>query len=272
MTLTNERHSSTSEGGLTPERKKEILETVSHLRVTDIRDGLDWMGYHHTGTVSPEIRPLWRTKSAGFAVTMRHIPTQQVVPTMTPEEYTTWAYEYWYGKVWENDLPDLIDDTSFLVVDTCNTPTPAVGSMDSMIWAAMGAKGVLTNGGARDTDETLESKHIPIWSRWVVQPMYQGRVEWGGHSVPVEIGGQIVHPGDLVVADGDGAVVVPQSIIDGVLKYAIQESEQDKIARKYLFERLGIPLNDSTTSYFDVPRHPYAPTAETLAKLIDRIK
>lgn len=255
---------------LSAERKKEILETVKHLRVTDIRDGMDWMGHHHFGTVSPEIRPLWRTKAAGFALTMRHIPTQQVVPTMTPDEYTSYAYEYWYDKVFANDLPEVIDDTTFMVVDTCNTPTPAVGSMDSMIWAALGAKGMLTNGGTRDSDETLESKHLPIWSRWIVQPMYQGRVEWGGHSMPVEIGGQIINPGDLIVADGDGAIVVPEKIIDGVLKYAIQESEQDKIARGALFDALGISRNDSTKSQFDVEPHPFAPTAESLAKLLRR--
>jgi 4-hydroxy-4-methyl-2-oxoglutarate aldolase len=245
-------------------RKKEILETVSKLRVTDIRDGLDWVGLHHFGTVSPEIRPLWRTKAAGFAVTCRHVPTQQVVPTMTPQEYTKWAYEYWYGKVWENDLADQIDEHTFLVVDTCNTPTPAVGSMDSMIWAALGARGVLTNGGTRDSDETLEQKAIPIWSRWIVQPMYQGRMEWGGHSMPVEIGGQRVNPQDLVVADGDGAIVVPEAVIDDVLTYAIQESENDKKARAMLFDRLGIPRNASTVSSFDVEPHPYAMTPESL--------
>ena len=116
-------------------------------------------------------------------------------------------------------MADLIDDATFLVVDTCNTPTPAVGSMDSMMWAALGARGVLTNGGTRDSDETLLQKAIPIWSRWIVQPMYQGRVEWGGHSVPVEIGRQLVRPDDLVVADGDGAIVVPVEVIDDVLEY-----------------------------------------------------
>lgn len=255
---------------LTSDRKKEILDTVSKLRVTDIRDGLDWVGLHHFGTVNPDIRPLWRTKSAGFAHTMRHIPTQQKVPTMTPDEYTVWAYEYWYGQVFANDMADLIDDTTFLAIDTCNTPTPAIGSMDSMIWAALGAKGVLTNGGARDTDETLESKHLPVWSRWIVQPMYQGRVEWGGHSVPVEIGGQLVHPGDLIVADGDGAIVVPVDVIDDVLKYAIQESENDKKARGLLFDRLGIPRNASTEPQFDVPSHPYALTAEKLDAMLGR--
>jgi regulator of RNase E activity RraA len=255
---------------LTSSRKQEILDTVAKLRVTDIRDGLDWVGLHHTGTVSPEIRPLWRTKAAGFALTCRHIPTQQTVPTMTPDEYTTWAYEYWYGQVFSNDMPDLINDTTFLVVDTCGTQTPAVGSMDSMIWAALGARGVLTNGGTRDSDETLSQKAIPIWSRWIVQPMYQGRVEWGGHSMPVEIGGQLVRPDDLVVADGDGAIVVPVEVVDDVLKYAIQESENDKKARGLLFDRLGIARDESTQSQFDVPPHRYELTAEALDKRLKR--
>jgi regulator of RNase E activity RraA len=251
-------------------RKKEILETVKHLRVTDIRDGMDWVGLHHFGTVSPEIRPLWRTKAAGFALTARHIPTNRQVPTMTPEDYTKWAYDYWYGQVFKNDMPEHINETTFLVVDTCNTPTPAVGSMDSMIWAALGARGVLTNGGTRDSDETLEQKAIPIWSRWIVQPMYQGRVEWGGHSMPVEIGGQRINPDDLIVADGDGAIVVPEDVIDDVLKYAIQESENDKIARGHLFDALGIPRGESTESKFDVPAHPYQLSHEDMVRMIKR--
>jgi 4-hydroxy-4-methyl-2-oxoglutarate aldolase len=257
---------------LSTERKKEILETVSHLRVTDVRDGMDWVGRHHFGTVSPEIRPLWRTKAAGFALTMRHIPTQQQVPTMTPQDYTKWAYEYWYDEVFANDLPDQIDDTTFLVIDTAGTQTPAVGSMDSMIWAALGARGVLTNGGTRDSDETLEQKAIPIWSRWIVQPMYQGRVEWGGHSMPVEIGGQLVRRDDLVVADGDGAIIVPEELIDDVLTYAIQESEGDKVARAALFDVLGIPQSESTRSVFDVAPHPYAPDAAKIRELLKRGK
>src|SRR5262245_39160991 len=45
-------------------KRREILDTVAKLRVTDIRDGMDWVGLHRVGTVDPEIRPLWRTKAA----------------------------------------------------------------------------------------------------------------------------------------------------------------------------------------------------------------
>jgi 4-hydroxy-4-methyl-2-oxoglutarate aldolase len=174
-------------------KRKEILETVAKLRVTDIRDGMDWVGLHHVGTVDPEIRPLYRTKAAGFAQTYRHIPTQQRVPELTPEDYTKWAYEYWYRQLWDmGDFREQVGEGDFLVIDTMGQKTPAVGSMDSMVWAARGAKGVLTNGGARDTDEQLYQKAMPCWHRWVVQPMYQGRVEFGEPNSIVEIGGATV--------------------------------------------------------------------------------
>ena len=251
-------------------RKKEILETVSKLRVTDIRDGLDWVGLHHNGTVSPEIRPLWRTKAAGFALTCRHIPTQQTVPTMTPDEYTKWAYEYWYGQVFDNDLGDHIDEHTFLVVDTCNTPTPAVGSMDSMIWAALGARGVLTNGGTRDSDETLEQKAIPIWSRWIVQPMYQGRVEWGGHSVPVEIGGspgQSWRPRRRGRRRGDRRARGRHRRRAEVRDPGVGERQEG--ARPAL-RPLGIQRNESTDPVFDVAPHPYEITRDAMEKRLRR--
>ncbi|MEQ9635915.1 MAG: RraA family protein [Devosia marina] len=249
-------------------KRKEILDTVAKLRVTDIRDGMDWVGLHHVGTVDPEIRPLYRTKAAGFAQTYRHIPTQQRVPELSPEDYTKWAYEYWYRQLWNmGDFKEQVGEGDFLVIDTMGQKTPAIGSMDSMVWAANGVKGVLTNGGARDTDEQLYQKAMPCWHRWVVQPMYQGRVEFGEPNSTVEIGGAMVRPGDLVVADGDGAIVVPQDVIDDVLYYAKQESENDRYDRGMLFEALGIAPDESTQSMFpDMPPHPYKKNREDFMK------
>jgi 4-hydroxy-4-methyl-2-oxoglutarate aldolase len=233
--------------------RREILSKVKNLRVTDMRDGMDWMGLHKLGTVSPDIRPLWRgARAAGFARTCRHIPTQQTVPTMTPEEYTKWAYEHWYGD-WgkaSKALSESIVYGDFLAVDTCGTQTPAIGSMDSMVWAYRGVRGVVTNGGCRDTDEQIYQKVMPAWSRWVVQPMYQGRVEFGGHDMPIEIGGQLIRPGDLIVADGDGVLVVPDEVVEGVVKWAIHESEGDKLYRKAFFQIHGVPLNESVEPVF----------------------
>ena len=253
------------------QRRKHILDTVSKLRVTDVRDGMDWVGLHHVGSVDVDIRPLWRTKAAGFAKSYRHLPTKQRVPELSPDDYTKWAYEYWYGQLWNmGDFPNQVGAGDFLVIDTCGAKTPAVGSMDSMVWAAKGVRGVLSNGGARDTDEVIYQKAIPVWCRWIVQPMYQGRVEFGEPNSPVEIGGQLVRPGDLIVADGDGAIVVPADVIDDVLKYAMQESENDRKSRALLFEELGIPPDESVEPAFDVPPHPYELTRERLRKRLGK--
>ena len=253
-------------------KRQEILDTVAKLRVTDIRDGMDWVGLHRVGTVDPEIRPLWRTKAAGFAKTYKHIPTRESPPSLTREDYTKWAYEYWYGKLWDmGSFRDEVGQGDFLAIDTMGQKTPAVGSMDSMVWAARGVRGVLTNGGARDTDEQLYQKAMPCWHRWVVQPMYQCRVEFGDPNSVVEIGGATIKPGDLIVADGDGAIVVPQDVIDDVLYYAKQESENDRHDRRILFEVLGIEQDESTKPMFpEMPPHPYKKERKDFLKRLGR--
>jgi len=253
------------------ENRKRILDTAAKLRVTDIRDGMDWMGLHHIGSVGCDIRPLWRTKAAGFAQTYRHLPTREQVPDLSPDDYTKWAYDYWYAQKWDmGAFKGQVGEGDFLVVDTMGMKTPAVGSMDSMVWAAVGVKGMLTNGGARDTDEQLYQKALPVWHRWVVQPMYQGRVEFGEPNAAVEIDGASIRPGDLIVADGDGAIAVPADLIDDVLKYAIQEAENDRRDRAMLFDILNIEHDESVQSMFDVPPHPYAKTPADLAKRVRR--
>jgi hypothetical protein len=59
-------------------------------------------------------------------------------------------------------------------------------------------------------------------------------------------------------------------IIDDVLKYAIQESENDKRARAMLYAELGIAADESTKSNFEVPPHPYALSEERLRALLHR--
>jgi regulator of RNase E activity RraA len=101
--------------------------------------------------------------------------------------------------------------------------------------------------------------------------MYQGRVEFGEPNSTVEIGGAVVKPGDLIVADGDGAIVVPHDLIDDVLHYAKQESENDRHDRRMLFDVLGIEQDESTQSMFpDMPDHPYKKERKDFLKRLGR--
>lgn len=72
----------------------ELLELYSDLRVADVRDGMDWNLLHTRGSMSPDIRPLWRTRAVGIARTARYVPYAGTIPSMTPDAYTKW--QGWY--------------------------------------------------------------------------------------------------------------------------------------------------------------------------------
>ena len=71
--------------------RADILRAYDGLRVADVRDGLDAMMMHRTGSMSPGIRPIWRTRAFGIARTARYVPYDGNVPTLTPDDYAQWT-------------------------------------------------------------------------------------------------------------------------------------------------------------------------------------
>ena len=63
---------------------------------------------------------------------------------------------------------------------------------------------------------------------------------------PIVLGGVLVMPGDVVVADGDGVIVVPRAHAPEVARYAHKVIDGDKNARRDLYKKLGLPEDKST--------------------------
>lgn len=118
------------------------------------------------------------------------------------------------------------------------------GSNNALDLVARGAVGVLTDGYARDTDELI-SQQTPIACRARGRPIIPGRVTFAGVNEPVACGGVLVRPGDIVGVDGDGAVVVPQEVVEDVIRIAAAILVADARGRRRLFERLGMPFDES---------------------------
>lgn len=205
----------------------ELLELFEPLRVADVRDGMDWMGYHHYGTMDYNIRPLYRTKAVGIARTARYLPYGGPDPKVTGDDYTAWS-NWYYGNVCTYPWMDDIEEGDFVALDMSGVDVGLMGSENALGAKIQGVKGFVMNGGGiRDTDEVI-MQQIPVWSYFVSQKMDQTRIQFDAKDIPVAIGGVTVWPGDVIVADGDGVIVVPRKIAKDVAKYAHKELFSDK--------------------------------------------
>ena len=110
---------------------------------------------------------------------------------------------------------------SMLVIDAMEDgESRSIGSTNILSWKKLGMVGLVTSGGLADTDEIIYHK-VPTWFRRFARGIRPGRNELESVNRPVTIGGVLVRPGDVVVADGDGVVVVPRERAEDVAKAAL---------------------------------------------------
>jgi regulator of RNase E activity RraA len=234
----------------TAEQDRAILAAFDGLRVADVSDGMDAVGLPGTGLVDPAFGPLWRDtdtfahRVCGVAVTVRYVPTNRRVPTLSPETFADFEGR-WYREVSPEPFVPLLRPGSVVVIDGDEDgDTGTIGSNNALGWKAKGAVGIVTSGGARDTDELIKQR-IPLYFRKPGRGIRPGRNEVESVNRPVTLGGVLVRPGDVVVADGDGVVVVPREQAEAVARVARKILESDKAGRRKLYEQLKLPL-DST--------------------------
>ncbi|MBN2551508.1 MAG: RraA family protein [Spirochaetales bacterium] len=225
--------------------RKDLLKAYEDLRVADVRDGMDTMLHHGSGSMNPAIRPLFRTRAFGIARTCRYLPYQGTVPELSPEEYWQWTSRY-YEEICPYPWIEDIAEGDFIVIDQSGVDAGLMGSDNTLNCLRKGARGFVTSGGVRDTDEIIRQK-IPFFSAMISQSMVQGRLQFDAKDLPVSVGGVAVFPGDVVVADGDGVIVVPRKMAAAVAEHAHAEHQRDKLRRAAHYESLGWDLDSTVT-------------------------
>ena len=226
----------------------KILELYKTLRVADVSDGLDMVGLPGTGLVNPAIHADWidlkdfKHVFRGIAVTVRYVPTQKPALPASGEDFSKWEGNFYNSYSHEAFTQLIRPGTAVVIDDVEDKDIGSIGSNNILNWYRLGAVGVVTDAGARDTDEVgLEG--VPLYLRKKGRGIRPGRNEIESVNRPVSIGGVLVCPGDVVVADGDGVVVVPRSVAEEVAKFANKILTDDKAGRKGLYESLGRPLD-----------------------------
>ncbi|MCX6303055.1 MAG: RraA family protein [Bacteroidia bacterium] len=226
----------------------KILELYKNLRVADVSDGLDIVGLPGTGLVSPEIHACWvdlkdfKHVFRGIAITVRYVPTQRPALPAPGEDFSKWESNFYNTISTEAFTPLIRPGTAIVIDDVEDMDIGSIGSNNILNWYRMGAVGVVTDAGARDTDE-IGLEGVPLYLRKKGRGIRPGRNEIESVNRPVSIGGVLVCPGDVVVADGDGVVIVPRAVAEQVAKYASGILTNDKAGRKGLYESLGRELD-----------------------------
>jgi 4-hydroxy-4-methyl-2-oxoglutarate aldolase len=225
---------------------EQILKLYETLRVADVSDGMDMVGLRDAGLMDQKIMALWKDIDSmkhifrGIAVTTNKVMKNP----MTKEEFQKWEGN-WYGTLSTEPFVEFIKPGSVVVIDfSGDGDTGSIGSNNSLNYKLKGARGIVSNGGVRDTDEIIKQE-IPVY----MDPLQRGRgIRPGRNEIesvnkPVTVGGVLVRPGDVVVADGDGVVVVPREHAKQVAEYALEILKGDKNARREMYKKLNMPLD-----------------------------
>lgn len=229
-------------------RLPDIVKRFEGLRVTDVCDGMDALGMQDIGHMNHDVRPLWRDtenfthRFCGVAHTVRFVPTDRPVPAQTPEQFYEWMSE-WYRTLAQGPINANIKDGDVIVIDGFECGTVGfIGSNNSLSWMNAGAVGIVTNGGCRDTDELIKER-IPVFSRYVSKTIRPGRLELESTMTTINCAGAVVRPGDIIMADGDGVVVVPRARAEAVSEQAWRHAKSDRRARRLLYEEAGLEMD-----------------------------
>lgn len=200
-----------------------ILKLYEFLRVADVSDGMDVVGLKDIGVVDQEIKALWRDtenfthRAVGIAVTARYVPTNKRVLKMEPPEISRW-----YRDITPETFMPALFPGSILVIDAeGDGESRTIGSSNILAWRKAGMRAVITSGGLADSDEIIHHK-VPSYYKRLARGIRPGRNELESVNRPVTLGGVLVRPGDVVVADGDGVVVVPREHAEEVAKASMQ--------------------------------------------------
>jgi regulator of RNase E activity RraA len=234
----------------------EVRKHYQPLRVVDVCDALDGIGYFNIGLMSPEVRPLWLgMKFWGVAYTIRCVPSNRPMWPLDTTQDVVDAHRIWFETV--EPRPSYLDELQaghVLVMDCGGAEQVGYwGSENSMGVMRRGAVGIITNGECRDTAEVLAQK-TPVVAKRRGRTIIPGRIHLVDKQSPIGCGGVQVRPGDIVGCDDDGVVVVPLEVARPVAAHAREILLADMRKRRDHYSALKI-TPDETVDYDSVVRY-----------------
>jgi regulator of RNase E activity RraA len=190
----------------------EILATLQKASTGNVADAVD-EATGVRGFMGRDMKPVFKAKVIGPAVTVHLRRALRTDKRDWPNLQIQTLDEAPAGSVMVEVLEDGLD-------------TAGVGNLMATTAKVRGLAGMIIDGGARDVDEITEIG-FPVWSRSQTPATSVGRYVPVARNTPVMCGGVLVRPGDWIVADQTGVVVVPVEALPQVLTLLRQYDEKE---------------------------------------------
>lgn len=195
-----------------------ISERLQRLHTALLCDVLDTMGFR-SSSIGVGIRPLRSDmKVAGRAFTMRCVPVDQVPDK--PYVALLAAYE----SMQAGDM---------IVIETGDRVSAMWGELLTTAAMAKGVRGVLMDGMVRDVDQIIEIG-FPVFAAGYSPLDSAGRQEVVSHNINIRCGDTEVRPGDWMLCDVMGAIVIPAELVEEAIDRAEEKDADESIVRAEL--------------------------------------
>jgi 4-hydroxy-4-methyl-2-oxoglutarate aldolase len=192
-----------------PRPRPDLVARASRIAVSDLYEALP-ADVRDGALMHQRIRPLLSgIRVAGPAVTARCAP---------------------HDNLMMHKALLLAERGDVLVVDGGEPSGAQWGYLAAVYANRKGLAGVVVEGCIRDAD-ALVAHRSPVWFR-DISPAHPTKQGPGAVNIPVRCGGVLVYPGDLVCADGDGVVVVPQRLLEATILVAEARADHEAAAVK----------------------------------------
>ena len=232
----------------TQAENEAIVAKFKGMRTTDVFDALQAVGLHKVTVMDREIGPMWVDNDSfshsvyGVAVTLRLVPPQEAMPvldTTSNAEFSKWQSTWARRNVAAPYASFLAPDTVLVIDAPIRADNGFCGSNNGLNWKLRGMRGIVTDAGCRDSDE-MRKEGIPVYQRDSTRFINEGTIAIESYNTPVVVGGVLVMPGDVIVADLDGVAVVPRAKAEVVAKIAMEIRSGDNKTRRGLYEKGGM--------------------------------
>lgn len=204
--------------------RSEFISRLKNLSSCVISDAMDLLGLK--SVMNSSIKPIKSgTKLAGPAITFRRIKKEKISGGNF-SQYTNVLHE----------TIDSSEPNDIFVVDADgDTESSSWGGNMSIAAKTRNLGGVIIDGAARDKEE-IANISFPLFCKSIIPTRSRGRLLTVEYNVPVICGDIFVHPGDFIMGDDDGVVVLPKNCIDEILTLAEEIEQSERKIQEYLKE------------------------------------